>query len=245
MFNSSEGHYETAARKRNSYRSLIEKLLGKNKATESELQRDEADQLNSLVDQRVENDNGWISHQEAADEIVEQSSEFYTDYEGMDALSPNERLAIIGEYVVQETPRVSQYVDEGNFTAAAREFASHLHMVGYDPESEVSGLDEKEMSQLQADFFEGYFKVKLESAMAANDNESLYEFIDRVSVRDIPPEHAEQYVDLFQGYFEQQNDTSALGPLESLKERIAERKIELEEIEQFVAEAHTGDSETV
>ncbi len=234
MFGSPKGHYERASNERNSYRGFADKFLGRNKTTAEDLQREEANRLNVLVDKRVSND-AHISAQEASDQIVSNSSEFATDFEGLDQISEDERAAIISEYIKQELPEVEQYANEGDFVNAVEVFASRLDYK-ISPLDGAEGTNSEEVDQLEADFYGKYLLGKVESAILANDSEPLYKFIERFNVREIPSVYAQAYADLLGGHFTLLDDTTALESLDELKERIYDRKMELEEIARFVRE---------
>ena len=188
MKESSEQPWERSAKERNQYISFFRKYFHGEKVSAGEVMRDEADRLNQLVDTRVSTDEGWTSHQEAADDIVA-SQEFQ--------LEQNRRV-VIREFIKQTMPQVDQQINHGNLKAAIRFFYESL-------ESEASISDQE---ILEKDFFKLYLLEKLESLATSHDQYAVanfYKDMKGVSDYEYPKftEYAYLYMPILKHSFEE------------------------------------------
>lgn len=120
MREANEREQQIKAKEQNARRTILDRLMGRNKTSSYDVMRDEADRMNTVVDQRVANEGGMISHQEAMNEIT-QSKEFMPDTwsETWDA-GRQEAVADLLARIRSEAPSVERDLDRGQANSFVR-----------------------------------------------------------------------------------------------------------------------------
>lgn len=112
--NANEREEAIKAQEQNARRNILDRLLGRNKITSYDIMRDEADRMNKLVDQRVQQEGGSISSQEAMDEIG-QSKEFMPDtWSEAHSMGRQEAVASLLAEIRSKAPRIERDMNTGN-----------------------------------------------------------------------------------------------------------------------------------
>jgi hypothetical protein len=229
--------YEVAVGLRNSYRGLIEKLLSKNKVPAEVIEREEADRLNELVDART----GDMSPQEAADTLVDQSSEF----SWFENASESDRSLVINEYIKQTAPGIESAANSGDLKTAFKSFWVDMYAEKDRVTDGDSRFTREELDELDRDFYGTYMQGKIESLVAIDDDESLQDFIESFPLKQIPPEYTRQYMGLLKTHFSVSDNESALAMIADIEGKSHEYEAQIQESRDRAREIAAEDSEWI
>lgn len=120
MREANEREQKIKAKEQNARRTILDRLMGRNKASSYDVMRAEAERMNRVVDQRVANEGGMMSHQEAANEVA-YSKEFMPDtWSETWGTGRQEAVANLLARIRSEAPTVERDLDAGQANSFAR-----------------------------------------------------------------------------------------------------------------------------
>ena len=168
-----DGEADFRARERNKYRSVWQKMFGRDKSDSMDMIMEEAIAMNAAIDKELK--NGRVQDMDEALDVVDQMSQFQ--------LKGTERVKV-EEYARTKTLQIGEAIESNEFYKASSILYREQHKKGVD----------KETAQVMSEQTTAFVKQHVGSLAEAKDGKNLVNaisaFDSRLDKSDISPEAA-------------------------------------------------------